>query len=58
MIKINMAPVLEFCGFSEIKKYNWEETNHSIHDDHSQAYLPHMDKKDGTLISLNLECRK
>jgi len=24
-------------------------------DDFSQAYLPHMDKEHGTLVSLNLE---
>jgi hypothetical protein len=27
-------------------------------DDHSQAYLPHMDKENGTLISLNIEAVK
>ena len=26
-------------------------------DDYSQAYLPHMDKENGTLVSLNLEAR-
>ena len=34
------------------------ETNHSHCDDHSQAYLPHMDKNNGILISLNVECAK
>jgi len=37
---------------------DWEKTEHAIYDDHSQAYLPHMDKKNGTLISLNMECIK
>jgi len=27
-------------------------------DDHSQAYLPHMDKENGILISLNIEATK
>jgi predicted SAM-dependent methyltransferase len=54
----SLEKVLSLSGFSEIKKYNWEDTDHSIHDDHSQAYLPHMDKQNGTLISLNVECRK
>jgi hypothetical protein len=27
-------------------------------DDHSQAYIPHMDKENGTLISLNIETIK
>lgn len=53
-----LEKVLSLSGFSEIKKYNWEDTDHSVHDDHSQAYLPHMDKQNGTLISLNVECRK
>jgi len=41
-----------------IKRYNWKDTEHSKIDDHSQAYLPHMDKDNGTLISLNVECIK
>jgi hypothetical protein len=27
-------------------------------DDYSQAYIPHMDKEGGRLISLNLEAEK
>jgi hypothetical protein len=27
-------------------------------DDYSQSYLPHMDKENGTLMSLNLEAVK
>lgn len=45
-------------GFRDIKEYDWHTTEHSQLDDHSQAYLPHMDKKNGTLISLNVEARK
>jgi len=45
-------------GFSNIKFYDWRETEHSQYDDHSQAYFPHMDKENGTLISLNVECVK
>ena len=45
MININMG-----CG--------WRETEHSQFDDHSQAYVPHMDKENGVLISLNVECNK
>lgn len=54
----SLEKVLRLSGFLEIGKYNWEDTDHSVHDDHSQAYLPHMDKQNGTLISLNVECRK
>ena len=53
-----LEKVLKLSGFSEIEKYNWEDTDHSVYDDHSQAYLPHMDKQNGTLISLNVECKK
>lgn len=45
-------------GFKEINYYNWEETEHYNIDDYSQAYLPHMDKKNGTLMSLNIEAKK
>ena len=44
--------------FQDIKTYNWRETEHACFDDHSQAYIPHMDKDNGVLISLNVECKK
>ena len=50
--------ILECCGFSDVKIYDWRITDHSNFDDHSQAYIPHMDKENGTLISLNVECTK
>ena len=45
-------------GFKNVERYDWRETEHAEFDDHSQAYLPHMDKENGTLISLNVECTK
>ena len=45
-------------GMRNIDKYDWSKTEHSKFDDHSQAFLPHMDKQNGTLISLNVECVK
>lgn len=54
----NIKVLLKKIGMKDISIYNWELTEHSNFDDHSQAYLPHMDKKDGTLISLNIECKK
>jgi ubiquinone/menaquinone biosynthesis C-methylase UbiE len=45
-------------GFSEIKRYEWRETEHSDIDDFSQCYLPHMDKENGMLMSLNIEAKK
>tara|TARA_R110000824_G_scaffold195409_2_gene378168 strand:+ start:13071 stop:13616 length:546 start_codon:yes stop_codon:yes gene_type:complete len=54
----NLSMFLTQNGFYEIMKYNWRETDHSQFDDHSQAYFPHMDKENGTLISLNVEGKK
>jgi|694.fasta_scaffold58393_8 predicted SAM-dependent methyltransferase len=45
-------------GFSSIKRYNWQDTEHFFIDDYSQSYLPHMDKKNGKLMSLNIEAIK
>lgn len=55
---VSLKNVLEANGFKEIQKYDWRNTEHSNFDDHSQAYIPHMDKENGVLISLNVECRK
>ena len=54
----NLKELLEEVGFRNVSKYNWRETEHSEFDDQSQAYIPHMDKENGTLISLNVECLK
>ena len=50
--------LLEENGFKNVKIYDWRETDHSEFDDHSQAYFPHMDKENGLLVSLNIECQK
>jgi SAM-dependent methyltransferase len=49
---------LERAGFINVMRYDWRITEHSDIDDYSQAYIPHMDKDNGTLISLNIECCK
>ena len=54
----SLATLLKEIGMRNVKKYNWEETEHAQFDDHSQAYLPHMDKGNGILMSLNVECIK
>jgi predicted SAM-dependent methyltransferase len=54
----SLKKLLEECGFAEVERYDWRKTIHLHFDDHSQAYLPHMDKQHGKLISLNVECRK
>ena len=45
-------------GFENIIDWYWSATDHKIYDDYSQAYLPHMDKEHGRLMSLNLEATK
>jgi hypothetical protein len=54
----SLKKVLESIGMREVNHYDWRDTEHSEFDDHSQAYLPHMDKDNGTLMSLNVECKK
>ena len=56
--KENLSRALISAGFSEIREWNWRETSHAHIDDYSQAYLPHMDKENGVLMSLNLEAIK
>jgi len=50
--------VLESAGFTGVHRYDWRATIHRDHDDYSQAYIPHMDKTHGMLISLNVEATK
>ena len=50
-----LCKILDSCGFKNISFWNWWEVEHSHIDDHSQAYIPHMDKENGTLISLNIQ---
>lgn len=53
-----LSKLLKLVGFKNIKKYDWSKTFHSKYDDHSQAFFPHMNKKDGLQISINIECQK
>jgi len=50
--------LLKNNGFKDMRFWNWEKVEHGKFDDFSQSYLPHMDKENGTLISLNIECNK
>ena len=54
----SLQTLLISCGFHDVKRYDWRETEHSDFDDHSQAYIPHMQKNTGILVSLNVECTK
>lgn len=53
-----LAHSLKAAGFASPYLWNWRETDHAHIDDFSQAYLPHMDKDNGVLMSLNMEARK
>lgn len=54
----SMKLLLERCGFADVRLYDWRMTEHADVDDFSQAYIPHMDKYNGRLISLNVEATK
>ena len=49
---------LEAVGFERVARYDWRDTEHAEIDDYSQAYVPHMDKDNGTLVSLNVQAYK
>jgi len=50
---------LERAGFSDVQLWDWRTTEpHNYCDDYSQAYVPHMDKENGKLMSLNVEAKK
>lgn len=53
-----LTGLLERSGFKNVVGWEWKLTEHANHDDYSQCYLPHMDKENGHLMSLNLESTK
>jgi predicted SAM-dependent methyltransferase len=55
---MSLKLLLESVGFVNIRRYDWRETIHKDYDDFSQAYIPHMEKERGRLISLNVEADK
>lgn len=57
----SLRTLLKKVGFINIKEWNWKNIfvgEHEGFDDYSQAYVPHMDKENGILISLNMEATK
>lgn len=56
--EVSLTKTLEEIGFINVRRYDWRDTEHAEIDDYSQAYIPHMDKENGMLISLNVECTK
>jgi predicted SAM-dependent methyltransferase len=53
-----LTELLLEAGFRETRRWDWRKVEHGHVDDYSQSYLPHMDKENGRLISLNLEAVK
>ena len=53
-----LSKVLKDVGFTNIERYDWRKIDHKNIDDYSQSYYPHMDKENGILLSLNVECTK
>ncbi len=53
-----LTHLLRKVGFREVRRWDWRTTEHAHIDDFSQSYLPHMDKDEGRLMSLNLEAVK
>ena len=50
-----LAKSLLEVGFKRVRRWDWRQVEHGSVDDYSQAYLPHLDKDHGLLMSLNLE---
>lgn len=55
-----LGDCLKRAGFDakKIHRYDWRQTEHADYDDYSSAYLPHMQKNTGLLMSLNVEAVK
>lgn len=53
-----LRAAIEAAGFCDVRRYDWRKTEHADVDDYSQAYLPHLDKQNGTLVSLNVEAER
>ena len=56
---LSLENAITDVGFTNVREYDWHTTEpHNKFDDHSQAYIPHLDKENGVCISLNVECNK
>ena len=54
----SLEAVLKKVGFLKVFPWDWADTEHAHIDDYSQAYLPHMNKDEGQLVSLNVRAIK
>ena len=53
-----LSTLLTKTQFYDIQEWDWRSVEHGKIDDYSQAYLPHMDKENGMLMSLNIQAKK
>lgn len=56
--EVSLKALLQSAGFDKVEKWDWRQTEHSMIDDHSQAYYPHMEKETGIQVSLNIQAQK
>lgn len=54
----SLSQKLGLEGFQNIHRYDWRRTEHAYVDDYASAYLPHLNKQTGQLMSLNIEATK
>jgi len=57
----SLKVALEKAKFVNVRRWDWRKVfigEYKGHDDYSQAYIAHMDKENGILISLNVEADK
>ena len=52
-----LEKLLNACGFYNIERYDPHDFLGDL-DDYSKCYIPHMDFKNGELMSLNIICKK
>lgn len=50
----SLSEILMEVGFDFVGTYNWKKTEWFYIDSYEQCYLPHMDKVNGKMMSLNL----
>lgn len=46
------------AGLKDVREWDWHSTDHAQYDDYSQCFLPHLDKMNGQLMSLNMEATR
>ena len=53
-----LSCLLKKIGFKKVYRYDFKKTIHNDYPDYSWAHLPHGDRENGTLMSLNIEAIK